>query len=272
MASELTRRDVEQDVARAGGSSASASTRCPVTTSPPAASSSATSAAATALHRRGPSASRPRGRIARAPARTRRQAGDRGGASNAQRSRRTALAPRSPSNRPRARPRVERSAGSPNRSECQGMSRDVDDRPQQLRRRASRRRARAARTAAATLGHPRPGRPQSPPPTARALPHARRPAGARPARPDGSAPRRARPGRSSEERRGQRQRHDRRAHVVAEPGQCQLHVRVPPPGSSARLVDADRAPGTGHRDRRRQAVGSCPTTIASTRPSWMSPC
>ena len=61
-----------------------------------------------------------------------------------------------------------------------------------------------------------------------------------------------------EEGRGQRQRQDRRAHVVAEPGQGQGHRPRPATRLIGRLVDADRAPGTGQRDGRRQAVGSRP--------------
>ena len=57
-----------------------------------------------------------------------------------------------------------------------------------------------------------------------------------------------------EERRRQRQRQDRRAHVVAEPGQRQLHGPRPAAGLRGGLVDADRAPGTGQRDGRGQPV------------------
>ena len=82
---------------------------------------------------RGPSASRPRGRTSRARARTRHSTGDRGGPSSGRRSRRTARAPGSSANRARARPSRRPERGQPEAHECQRMTRDVDDRPEDLR-------------------------------------------------------------------------------------------------------------------------------------------
>ena len=50
------------------------------------------------------------------------------------------------------------------------------------------------------------------------------------------------------------------------PGRVSSIVRVPPPGSSARLVDTDRAPGTGQGDGRGQAV-RVPPRRRSRRPA-----
>ena len=140
----------------------------------------------------------------------------------------------------------------------QRMSRDVDDRPEQL--------------AAELPGIPH-ERPEQPPPRAairaqaggrrrhRPLEHDRAPTVQRVrdrrVRMDQLHPARGQVDRG-EERRCQRQRQDRRAHVVAEPGQGQLHRPRPATGLIGRLVDTDRAPGTGQRDGRRQAVGSRP--------------
>ena len=142
----------------------------------------------------------------------------------------------------------------------QRMARDVDDRPQHLRRELRRRRGRAARTAAARPGRPPPPRPAAVAVTDRSSTAARPPSSGCATGASGwtsSTPCAAR-SIDPEERRGDGQRQDRRAHVVAEPGQGQLRVRVPPPVVVGRLVDPDRAPGTGQRDRRGQPVRARP--------------
>ena len=61
-----------------------------------------------------------------------------------------------------------------------------------------------------------------------------------------------------EERRGDGQWQDGRADVVAEPRQCQLCGPRPAARRPGCLVDMNRAPRTGDRDRRRQAVRTGP--------------
>ena len=58
-----------------------------------------------------------------------------------------------------------------------------------------------------------------------------------------------------EERRGDREGQDRRADVVPEAGEGQFLGSCPATGRRRRLVDPDRAPGTGQGDRCRQPVG-----------------
>ena len=57
------------------------------------------------------------------------------------------------------------------------------------------------------------------------------------------------------EGRGDRQGQDGRTDIVPEPGQRQLGGPHPAAGDRGRLIDADRAPGPGQGDRRGQAVG-----------------
>ena len=61
-----------------------------------------------------------------------------------------------------------------------------------------------------------------------------------------------------EERGGESQRQDRRAHIVAEPGQRQLHRPRPATGLRGGLIDADRASGPGQGDGRGQPVRAGP--------------
>ena len=58
----------------------------------------------------------------------------------------------------------------------------------------------------------------------------------------------------TEERRGLSERMDRRADIVDEAGQRQLGRAEAAAELGLRLVDLDREPGPGERDRRREAV------------------
>ena len=206
--------------------------------------------------RRGSSASRRRGRTSRGPARTRHSTGDRGGASRGRRSRRTARAPARRGTGRGRDPRADRRAGRPNRASASGWRGTCDDRPEDLR---------------GELGRVADERSEQPPPR----PPVRAAQAVRRSPPRDRSRTAARPPSSgcatgasgwidldaargevdrAEERRGERQRQDRRAHVVAEPGERQLHGPGPATGLVGGLVDADRAPGTGQRDRRGQAV------------------
>ena len=267
---ELARRHVEQDGTRPAAGRRATSTRWPVTTSPPAASSSATSAVGDGGR---PAADhRPADRVGerrRGRARTRHSTGDRGGASSGPRCPRTAPAPArrrtgrgpgpSPIGAPAARTarapagvagRGRPAAGSPGRA-CSTSRTSGPN---------SRRQARPSAAAEPVRRWPR---------TDRSRTAARPPSSGWATGASGwtsSTPRAAR-SIDGEERRGDGQRQDRRAHVVAEAGERQLGGPRPAAGRRGGLVDTDRAPGTGQRDRRGQAVRARPRRRSRRGPS-----
>ena len=143
------------------------------------------------------------------------------------------------------------------------MARHVDDRPQHLLRQLPRvadERPEQPQPGAAVVGPPVASRPAAVD-RERALQHRRAPAV------EGMGERRVGvdeldavgvPVDRPEERRGGGQRQDRRAHVVAEPGERQLRGPGAATDRGGRLVDPDRAAGTGQGDRRGEAVGPRP--------------
>ena len=158
---------------------------------------------------------------------------------------------------------VEPTAGDPDATkrrqaetgQRQGVSRQVDDRPQEFRgelvyvahkRPNSRRHARPSA----------PPRPVAVAATDRSSTTARPPSSGWAIGASGwtsSTPRAAR-SIVVEERRGDGQRQDRRAHVVTKAGQRELGGPRPATGLVRSLVDPDRAPGTGQRYRGGEAV------------------
>ena len=184
--------------------------------------------------RRGSSASRPRARRSRGPARRRHSPGDRGGAWNAPRSRRTARAP--PRRRSVPAPAPPSSGARAGRSASAQADGEERGRPGGgSPRRACERRGRAARKPEARHAH-RPHRVRSRwrPGIARGQPHARRRAGGRPARPGG---RRSTPcaARSIDSKKGEATVSGRIVEHTSwrKPGRVSSAVRVPPPAVAA---------------------------------------